>query len=244
MLDRQDSFTRGLRTLITTSLVIVYSSTIGCAGVSSLRLTSEQLDSLTKIESIALVTPDVTVVRQGITMGPTAYERPVLEWTQSARHNIVEAAAKEFGKLFVIRPNDSKQLVDAHLVITASDEIKTSGRRGMDTLGFAYGTFLMPLLYVTIVPAVLIANPEADVGKLNRNLLKGMWPAGLTRFKVDLTDRQSRNTLWSFTKESRSGYDLRDPGSVESLMAEAAQDLARARSQKNDCHCRQGTSCK
>jgi hypothetical protein len=230
----QNPFSRGLRKIIESAVVIFFGGTLGCSSISApTTLTLEQLDSLVKIQSIALMTPNVNVVRQGMTPR-SLYERPVSEWTDTARQNIVRAVEKKFAKLFFLEKLEARESVDALLAITASDEIKTSGRRAMDTIGFAYGTFLMPMLYVTVVPMVLVMNPKANVGEFNRNMLKAMWPAGLTTLKMELTNPHSGDILWTFTKESRSGYDLRDPGSVESLIAEAVEDLTRTISQEKN----------
>jgi hypothetical protein len=231
------------RQLVAGVVTVLYGSVTGCSNISPpTGLTPEQLDSLSNIQSIALITPHVQVLRQGLTAGPGLYERVIPEWSETAQSNITQAIAKEFGKLFAVTKLDSGQPVDAHLFVTASDEIKTSGRRGMDTLGLAYGAFLMPMIYVTVVPMVLVMNPKADIGEFNRGMLKAMWPAGLTTLKVEITNPQSGDILWSFTKESRSGYDLRDPASVESLIAEAVQDLIKAISQGERSGCT-GAAC-
>ena len=47
----------------------------------------------------------------------------------------------------------------------------------------------------------------------------------LSTIKVEIKDPASGATLWAFVKESRSGYDLRDYASVESLIAEAVEHL-------------------
>ena len=219
-------------------MVLLYGSMLACSGISRpAALTPQQRESLSRIRSIALDTPHVQILRQGIAAGPSLYERVVPEWSDAARRNINQAIAKEFGRLFAVTEVNSGVPADAHLSVTASDEIKTSGRRGMDTLGLAYGAFLMPMLYVTIVPMVLVMNPKADVTEFNRNMLKAMWPAGLTTIKMEITDPGSGEILWAFAKDSRSGYDLRDPGSVESLVAEAVEDLAKTLSQdkRSDC---------
>ena len=224
----QKSFTHNSCNLIATTIVVLYSSTLGCfTRFSPSSLTVEQLDS--KVQSIALISPHVQILRQGLTAGGL-YEQVIPEWSEGARGNITQAVAKQFGKLFEVKILDLGQPVDAHLFVTASDEIKTSGRRGMDTLGLAYDAFLMPMLYVTVIPMVLAMNPKADVGEFNRNMLKAMWPAGLTTIKLELTRPGSGELLWSFVKESRSGYDLRDPASVESLVAEAVEDLSKIKS--------------
>ena len=223
----ENSFSRRFIKTVATAMAVLYGCMIGCSGLSASRtFTSEQLQSLSEVRSITLRASNVHVVRQGITP-QGLYERAISEWSEEARQNIAQAAAQQFGRLFTVRETDPNQPTDADLVVIAADEIKTSGRRGMDVLGFAYGTFLMPMLYVTVVPMILAMNPKAEVGEFNRHMLKAMWPAGLTTIKIELTDRRSGNALWSFNKESRSGYDLRDRASVEGLIAEAVEDLAK-----------------
>jgi hypothetical protein len=218
-------------------MAVLYGLVAGCSTVSRPnRLSPEQANSLANIKSIALMTPDVNIVRQDVAPGPSAHEGPVPAWAEKARRNIARTVVKQFGNLFGVKESDSMETADALLSVSASDEIKTASRRGMDTLGLAYGTMLLPLLYVTVVPMVLILNPKAEVSDFNRGMLKAMWPAGLTTIKVELRNPSSGEILWSFIKESRNGYDLRDYASVESLIAEAVEDLTTkmSRAQRSD----------
>jgi hypothetical protein len=227
---------RDARNFVATTLVVLCGyAFVGCSSIAPARpVNSEQRDALSRVQFVALMTPDVQVLRQKAGTGLRVYGSVIPEWSEAARQNLSRAAGSEFSKLFSIVASDSKERVDANLFLTATDEIKTSERRVMDTLGLAYGSMVVPMLYATVVPMVLAMNPKAEVGQLNRSLLKFMWPAGLMTLKMELRDARSGDTLWSFTKESRSDHDLRDSKSVKSLVAEAMQNLISSISQKND----------
>jgi len=54
---------------------------------------------------------------------------------------------------------------------------------------------------------------------------------------LELIRPEPGELLWSFVKESRAGYDLRDPASVESLISEAFQDFIKTKSQEKHSGC-------
>jgi len=80
---------------------------------------------------------------------------------------------------------------DAMLVVHASDEVSTSGRKAMQTLG---------IVAAAVVGVVVTPN------------------MGQTRLMVGLLDR-SGDLLWFNLRGGRGGYDLRDPESVSKLVS-------------------------
>lgn len=213
-------------------MFLILAFLVSCSTTSGL----PNKDHLSNIKSISLMTPQVEVLQQEIAPGPTPYESPMAEWGERAKKNIVRGLIKQFGKRFVIKPLDPNQPADALLSVSAYDEVKTAGRRAMDTIALPYGSFLLPFLNAAVVPIMLVAKPQtaiADIKDFNRNMLKAMWPAGLTKVKIELTDPRTGDILWSFNRESRGGYDLRDFPSVDGLAAEAFDDLSRIISMAN-----------
>jgi len=239
---------RGLGTVI---VIAAAALAAGCASVPH-RVAPQFESRLSTIKTVALLPPSVKVYE--LSAGGTREQMD--EWSETARHNVVAAISKrltargpltlkafepEQGSALEEEYRDVRALYEA---VSASVIIHTYAPETTFTTKqerFEYSLGPLPeLAEAAKTDALLFVYAEDHISSAGRAALNvftvligaaaglAIIPAGgATMVTAALVDAKTGDLLWFNAQVSHGGHDLRNPASVDSLIADTFAALAK-----------------